>query len=1037
MPEAVRVWLLGGFRVSVGSRTVEEKGWRLKKAAGLVKLLALAPGHRLHREQAMDLLWPSLEAKAAANNLHRTLHSARRALEPRASAADSSHLRLREGMISLCPEGALWVDVEAFEDAAATARRTGEPAAYRAAIELYAGKLLPEDLYEEWTEEKRGKLGRLYHALLLELAGLYEGRAEYGPGIEVLRKSLAEDPLDEEAHAGLMRLHALRGEWREAILRYEQLCKVLSRELGAEPGPATRRLYEELRAGRLPAAPSAGRQPEKPIVSSPNNLPVSLTSFVGREHEALEVKRLLAMTRLLTLTGAGGCGKTRLALEIARDLVRTYQDGVWLVELAALGKPELVPRAVAAALDVPEQAGRPLEDILADHLRTRDVLLVLDNCEHLVDGAARLTDALLSACPNLKVLATSREPLGVPGEAVWTVPPLSLPGADGVPTVEDLMRCEAVRLFVDRARSRLPTFELTEENAGSTARVCRKLDGIPLAIELACARTGALAVEQVARRLEDSLGLLTGGARTVDPRQQTMRATLRWSHELLSGPEQKLFARLSVFAGGWTLQAAEEVCGDGAAGQDVVLDLLSSLVDKSLVLAEERAGEEARYRMLEPIRQYALEKLEESGETELLREQHARYYLGLAEAAEPELLGPGQVAWLERLATEHPNLRTALSWCLDEEGARPEERAEMGLRLATALGRFWGNLGSNEGREWLEKGLAKSSASLASLRAKALNEAGWIAIFHFDRRAIGLLEEALALYKELGDKTGQASSINHLMHALGLLNYLDRAPTLYQETQALLEEPLEDPRAAAYLHLTMGMIAMFTLDHEQVVTRMETALSLFREVGDLWGSVRCLSPMGIAALGRGDVEYAAQANEEALQLLRQLKNKIGISTVLIQAAGVAVLRGQMARGARLFAAAQAVRRSIGHPDPVLKPLNYDYEAYIATTRSELGEAAFEAAFSEGLAMSAEQAIEYALSPEEPTPLTKVSGQAPGGASLDVLTRREREVALFVGRELSNRQIASELSISEHTVAAHVRKILKKLRLRSRAQIPPS
>ncbi|MGH3145502.1 MAG: ATP-binding protein, partial [Rubrobacter sp.] len=347
------------------------------------------------------------------------------------------------------------------------------------------------------------------------------------------------------------------------------------------------------------------------------------------------------------------------------------------------------------------------------------------------------------------------------------------------------------------------------------------------------------------------LGLLTGGARTVDSRQQTMRATLRWSHELLSEPEQKLFARLSVFAGGWTLQAAEEVCQSGAAGRDDVLDLLSSLVDKSLVFAEEKAGTEARYRMLEPVRQYALEKLEESEEVERVREHHARYYLGLAEAAEPELLGPGQVAWLERLTTEYANLRTALSWCLDEEGAKPEERAEMGLRLAAALGRFWGNLGSNEGREWLEKGLARSDASLASLRAKALNEAGWIAIFHFDRLAIGLLEEALALYKELGDKTGQASTINHLMHAVGLLNYLERAPTLQGETRALLEEPLEDPRAAAYLHLTMGMIAMFVADHEQVVTRMEKALSLFREVGDLWGSVRCLSPMGIAALGRG------------------------------------------------------------------------------------------------------------------------------------------------------------------------------------------
>jgi DNA-binding SARP family transcriptional activator len=270
-PEVVRVRLLGGLRVSVGSRVIREDRWRSRKAAGLIKLLALAPGHRLRREQAMDLLWPGLDAGAAANNLHRNLYSARRTLEPRAPAAGSRYLSLRGGMISLCPQGTLWVDVEAFEEAAATARRSGEPAAYRAAIELYAGELLPEDRYEEWTEERRRKLGQLCLALLLELAGLYEGRAEYGPGIEVLRKALAEDPLNEEAHAGLMRLHALRGERREAILSYERLRNALSRELGAEPGPAIRRLYEEVQAERLPAAPSAGRRPEEHIGSSPDN----------------------------------------------------------------------------------------------------------------------------------------------------------------------------------------------------------------------------------------------------------------------------------------------------------------------------------------------------------------------------------------------------------------------------------------------------------------------------------------------------------------------------------------------------------------------------------------------------------------------------------------------------------------------------------------------------------------------------------------------------------------------------------------------
>jgi len=380
---------------------------------------------------------------------------------------------------------------------------------------------------------------------------------------------------------------------------------------------------------------------------------------------------------------------------------------------------------------------------------------------------------------------------------------------------------------------------------------------------------------------------------------------------------------------------------------------------------------------------------------------------------------------------EHPNLRTALSWCLDEGNG---ERAEMGLRLAAALGRFWRTRGSSEGREWLESGLAKSGAAPASLRAKILCEAGYIATFHLDPSAIAMLEEALALFKQLGDKTGQALSINLLIHTIGLLANLGRAPTLRNEAEALLEGPLEDPRAAAHLNLTLGEMAILEQDREQVVARMKDALTLFREVGDVRNCAMCLTIMGIAAVGRGDAARAAQAFEEALSLLRKLKDKIGIFYSLAGSAGVAALRGMPTRAARLFGGAEALRKAIGHPAQPLKKINYDYEAYIASTRAELGDTAFDAAFAEGLAMSAEQAVEYALSSEEPAPSTTVSTQTPPAVSLEALTDREIEVTLLVGREFSNRQIASELSISEHTVAAHVRKILKKLGLRSRVQI---
>jgi DNA-binding SARP family transcriptional activator len=473
--EAVRVWLLGGFRVSVGSRTIEDNVWRLRKASALVKLLALAPGNRLHREQVMDLLWPDLGKNAASNNLRQILHAARTSLHP---TTGYRHLATEDEVLVLCPRDLLWVDVDAFEEAAATARRSRDPATYRAAIELYAGELLPEDRYEEWTENKRESLRRRYLELLVELARLYEERGEYGAAIEALGKVTANEPALEEAHVALMRLHALSGRPERALSQYERLRDALFRGLGTEPAATTRRLRDDIVTGRLlSASPTAPPQKGTPGPGK-HNLPAPRTSFVGREQEMVELKRTLAMTRLLTLTGAGGSGKTRLALELGRDLVGSYPDGVWLVELAPLSDGDLVAQEVAGALEVSERPREPLTDTLVDALGNKALLLVLDNCEHLIDAAARLVDGLLDSCPQLRVLATSREPLSVRGEILWQVAPLSLPATmDGVPnggssTVESLMRYEAVSLFVERARLRLPDFELTQGDAQAVARVC-------------------------------------------------------------------------------------------------------------------------------------------------------------------------------------------------------------------------------------------------------------------------------------------------------------------------------------------------------------------------------------------------------------------------------------------------------------------------------------------------------------------------------------------------------------------------------------
>ena len=453
---------------------------------------------------------------------------------------------------------------------------------------------------------------------------------------------------------------------------------------------------------------------------------------MGRESEIGQVRKLLAATCLLTLTGAGGFGKSRLSLQVAADLLEDYPDGVWLAELASLSDPALVPQAVASAGGVREAPGRPLTATLTAAWKPKRLLLILDNCERLIDACAELVNTLLRICPHVTVLATSREPLNVPGETTWRAPTLSLPRTKPpLPAFETLNQYEAVRLFVDRAVSVLPAFAVTSTNAPAVAQICSRLDGIPLAIELAAARLKVLPPEQIASRLDDQFRLLTGGSRTALPRQQTLRAMIDWSHNLLTEAEKTLLRRLSVFAGGWTLTAAEAVCADDALETWEVLEVLSRLVDRSLVLVEEG---EARYRLLEPLRQYAQEKLTEAGEADSLRRAHALYFTDFAEEAEPHLTGPEQLEWLSRLDADYGNLRVALAWALlSPEGVEP------GLRLAAALLDYGEIQGYEwEGYEWLLKLLPQSHSAPARLRARALHTASRLA------EALGHQKEAAA-----------------------------------------------------------------------------------------------------------------------------------------------------------------------------------------------------------------------------------------------------------------------------------------------------
>ena len=513
------------------------------------------------------------------------------------------------------------------------------------------------------------------------------------------------------------------------------------------------------------------------------------------------------------------------------------------------------------------------------------------------------------------------------------------------------------------------------------------------------------------------------------PRQRTMRAAIGWSYGLLSEGEKEMFARLSVFASGFTLEAAEAVCPGGAIEESEVLDLLSGLVNKSLVVAEATGVGRVRYRMLEPVRQYGLKRLKKSGQTEQTRESHARYYLEVVEAAEPELVGPRPVVTLGRLEREYGNLRAALSWALGAEG-QTEGRTEMGLRLAASLGQFWDAQSPGEGRRWLEKGLENGRVVPASVRARALNQAGLVAVYELDSRGMAFLEEALDLYKELGDRSGAAHSIGNLGHAVVHFGDLERITSLREEVEMLLAGPLE-VRARANLLFFLAYAAATEMDFGQMEVWLGEALSLYREAQDARNVATCLASLGMIYLLRGDHDRAAPPFEESLLLQKDLKHKTTIYFGLGGMAGVAALRGQAARAAKLMGASEALRQEIGiSVTPEASPY-YDYDRYLAAAHAGLGEAAFDSAWSEGRAMSADRAVEYALSAEDTSPRSVAEVPA---KPTEFLTPREEEVALLVARGLTNRRIARELSISEHTVANHVARILRKLGLASRSQI---
>lgn len=768
---------------------------------------------------------------------------------------------------------------------------------------------------------------------------------------------------------------------------------------------------------------------------SPNNLSLEMTSFIGREREIVEIKRLLTGTRFVTLTGAGGCGKSRLALRIATDLLTEYPGGVWLVELAPLADPKLVPHAVASALTVREQPSRPITDTLVEYLRSKALLLVLDNCEHLRSTCATLADALLHTCTSLRLLATSREVLGLPGETVWRVPSLSVPDPERIPPLERLSQYEAVRLFVERARSSQPGFSVTKNNAPVVVQVCRRLDGIPLAIELAAARVKVLAVEQIAARLDDRFRLLVGGSRMALPRHQTLRATMDWSYDLLSDKERCALRRLSVFAGGWTLEAAEQVCAGDAVEASDILDMLTQLVDKSLVGVETQ-GKEARYRLLDTVRHYALDKLTESAEANGVRRRHRDWYLDLAERAEVKLRGPDQGVWLDRLEGEHDNLRAALECSKADDGG-----AEAGLRLAGALYWFWVvHSYWSEGWRWLKGALSRAHEASPAAIPKALRGACFFAWHHGDLgEATTLGERGLALSRDLQDTESSARFLLHLGIVAHLHGDYPRAERLLNESLALGQNT-GDKWLIGIALAHLGITAELESDFARAEAWNMQSLPLFVEVGDKYSIALVLLNLGSVALCVENYGRASKFFTESLTLYKEIGNKFNANECLWGLAGVACGQRRYERAARLFGAAETLRETfgLGSDDPGGRGKRLvDHtvrDQRIAAARGHLGNEAFTAAWTEGGGMTLEQAIEYALAPLDVDTAKATERAMFSQKHIDPLTPREREVAVLIARGLTNREIASSLVISERTADAHVQHILNRLGFNTRAQI---
>ena len=750
----------------------------------------------------------------------------------------------------------------------------------------------------------------------------------------------------------------------------------------------------------------------------PGNLPAEATSFVGRRRELAELRKKLGGARLVSLVGPGGVGKSRLALRGATDLSRGFLAGAWWVELAEVREPALVANAVLAALDLRDQAGTEPLVLLLGHLRERQLLLVLDNCEHLLEATAALAAEIVRAAPEVRVIATSREPLSAPGEHVLPVPPLELPSTDAAEPLQRLRQNEAVMLFVERAAAASGAFELTAANRSPVADLCRRLDGLPLAIELAAVRTRVLTAEQILGRLTDRFGLLTGGGRAALPRHKTLETAIDWSHELLSAAEQTLLRRLCVFAGKFTLEDVEAVCASDEVPARETLELVASLVDKSLVIKEDARGV-ACHRLHETMREYAVRKVRDAHEEEELQERCTDYYVSAAQRQSPEARFrlPDWLAWMD---LEIDNIRSVLRRCLAESDS------VRGIQLATSLGWFWITRATTEGVRWLDLLLASGPGNPETLGWSYFIR-GFLAVLQGDWTAARpALEKAISASRRAAQPVQLANSLAMASIANNMAGDRSSAMRLLAEADEVAAG-LDDVPAKVGVLQARALGALFEGDSETLKLVSTEGARLSREVGDLYALHMMNLNLGGAALMAGDLGESKARYLESLRIAYRIDDRIGQYYLLAALAHHAAVGGQAKAAAQLLGASEKIR--IGAGATVMPAMSPIIAQARDTATAALGRSRFEAELEAGKQLSRETAVSMALG--EPVHHGR---EATSGTEVGLLAKREAEVARLVADGLSNKQIGARLFISERTVDSHVRSILNKLGFNSRAQI---